>query len=143
MAKDRKRLVVLFAGATLAVIVCSGTAGVVLDRYLDPFDAQPFDPEVWAGADSQSRGKMARDAIRHLAAGLTAARFRELLGPPEAVPGLEGMVDGFGNQIPPGETWAYYLGCWSSLTWYGFDSAFLYVHFDHDGRVATAQITGG
>ena len=40
-------------------------------------------------------------------------------------------------------TWSYWLGGWSSLSWYGFDSAFLYVHFGSDGKVAKAEITGG
>jgi hypothetical protein len=52
-------------------------------------------------------------------------------------------VDGFGRRLRHAETWAYYLGSSTGLSWYSLDSAFLYVHFDPDGRVVAADITGG
>jgi hypothetical protein len=143
LAKDRRRLFVLLALAASGVVVGLVVAVVALDRYLDPFDDRLFDTRAWAAADSQGRGPMARDAIRHLPEGLPAARVRELLGNPDPFPGPGGTVDGFGNRLRYPETWAYYLGSWSSLSWYGLDSAFLYVHFGQDGRVASAEITGG
>ena len=52
-------------------------------------------------------------------------------------------MDGFGHRLEHPETWSYHLGCWSGLGPYGFDSAFLYVHFGPDGRVVAAEIPGG
>ena len=75
--------------------------------------------------------------------GYLREKVRGLLGEPEPVPGPGGAVDGFGNQLIYPVTWSYWLGSWSSLSWYGFDSAFLYVHFGSDGKVAKAEITGG
>jgi hypothetical protein len=139
-----KRIVAM---PTLAAVL--GVGGCVaafsaLDRYLDPFDDQPFSPAAWAAADDQVRGPMARDAIRHLPAGTPKVRVRELLGegrPPWRDP--RGPVDGYGVRLDHPETWVYWLGCWSGLGPYGFDDAFLYVHFGPDGRVAAAEINGG
>jgi hypothetical protein len=133
----------MLALAALIVVVGPVAGVIALDRYLDPFDDQPFDPAAWAATGSQGRGRMARDAICHLPAGLPAARVRALLGEPEPVPGPGGPVDGFGNRLQHSETWSYYLGCWSRLSWYAFDSAFLYVHFGPGGQVAAAEIAGG
>jgi hypothetical protein len=124
--------------AVAALLAAGGLwAGMVaLDRYLDPFDDRPFDPAVWAAADSHDRGPMARDAIRHLPFGTPAARVRELLRAPEPLPGVPGSpVDGFGHRLEHPEKWSYYLGSWSALGPYGIDDAFLYVHFGTDGRV--------
>ena len=69
---------------------------------------------------------------------------RELLGPPRRVPGVAGSpIDGFGSSCVVSATYAYYLGSWSGLGPYGFDSAFLYIHLDGEGRVLAAEITGG
>jgi hypothetical protein len=111
-----------------------------IDSYLDPFDDRPFDPAVWATGDEVERGPMARDAIRHLPSGLPAARVRELLSEPQLVPA---GGDRWGMRPRQAETWSYWLGCWSGLGPYGFDDAFLYVHFGSDGRVVAAEITGG
>jgi hypothetical protein len=134
---------------TFAVVVLL-TAGslwfgiVAFDRFLDPFDDQPFSPAAWLNADEHDRGPMARDAIRHLAPGTTAAQVREWLGTPKpVVRDPRGPVDAFGNRLEYPETWTYPLGCWSGLGPYGFDSAYLYVHFGSDGRVAAAEVTGG
>ncbi len=113
-------------------------------RSLDPFDDRPFHNEAWATADSQDRGPMARDACRHLPPGTLAADVRELLGegtPVERDP--RGAVDVYGSRLEHPDTWTYYLGGWSGLGPYNFDSAFLYVHFDADGRVVATEITGG
>ena len=60
----------------VAVAVVAGliAAAVALDRYLDPFDDRPFDQALWAAAEPQDRGPMARDAIRHLPVGLPAGK---------------------------------------------------------------------
>ena len=128
-----------------AFLMAGAAAGLVaVDRYLDPFDDLPFSPAVWAIANPNDRGPMARDAIRHLPAGTPQIRVRDLLGEPEPVPGVAGSeVDGFGHRLEHTETWSYYLGCWSGIGPYGFDDAFLYVHFGSDGRVVAAEVTGG
>lgn len=87
---------------------------------------------------------MARDALRHLPVGMPAAEVRKLLGefrPVDRDP--RGAVDVYGNRLDHPETWKYYLGNWSGIGPYSFDDAFLYVHFNSDGKVAAAEITGG
>jgi len=141
MTKDRKRVVVLAAVASVAL------AGLVvgfvaLDRYLDPFDDRPFDPTSWAAADEQQRGPMARDAARQVPPGTAAERVRELLGEPDhAVSG--NPPDKWGRSVKGYTRWTYFLGCWSGLGWYGFDAAELDIHFDREGRVVAVEIDGG
>ena len=75
---------------------------------------------------------------------MSAEQVRELLGESQPVHrDSRGPVDVFGNRLEHPESWAYYLGCWSGFGPYGFDSAFIYVHFGADGRVVKAEITGG
>jgi hypothetical protein len=52
-------------------------------------------------------------------------------------------VDGYGVRLDHPETWVYRLGSWSGLGPYVLDDAFLYVHFDPDGRVVAAEVNGG
>jgi hypothetical protein len=139
--KDHKRIVWL---AILASVATAGLVGgfVALDRYLDPFDDQPFDPASWAASDEQRRGPMARDAARHLPPGTPAERVRELLGvPTEVVTG--NSLDKWGRHRKGATRWSYWLGCWSGLGWYGFDSADLDIYFDQKGRVVETEIDGG
>ncbi len=145
MPRGRRRFVVLGLTALLAVGGLR-TGFRALDSYLDPFDDRPFDPVAWAAADGneRDRGPMARDAFRHLPAGTPKDRVWELLGEPQPVRrDPRGPVDAYGNRLQHPETWAYWLGCWSGLGPYGFDAAFLYVHFGPDGRVVATEITGG
>lgn len=113
---------------------------IALDNYLDPFDERPFDSAVWANANEQERGPMARDAMRHLTSGLPADQVRELLGEPTILPSTG---DRWGIRPRHAETWCYWIGCWSAIHWYGYDSASLYVHFDTNGKVASSEIDGG
>lgn len=132
--------------ATFAVTIAVGlmAGAIAFEHNLDPFDDQSFSPAAWAAANSENRGMMARDAIRHLPAGTPKDRVRQLLGEPRQVPGLPASsVDAYGHRLEHFETWAYYLGSWSGLGPYALDSAFLNVHFDSDGRVVKAEITGG
>lgn len=138
-----KRILIV-ALTTLALVGVLVVVGIALNRYLDPFDDRPFSSAAWKVANTQDRGPMARDAIRHLPPGTPATRVRELLGEGGPVPGIAGSpVDGFGHRLEHPVTWSYYLGCWSGLGPYRFDSAFLYVHFGPDGGVVAAEITGG
>jgi hypothetical protein len=132
-----KRLIALIVLLVGIVYGC-----VVLDHHLDPFDDQPFNATLWAQATEQERGPMARDAFRFLPAGLSAQAVREVLGEPGEIL-LPGAADRWGMKPHDAETWPYWLGCWSAIGPYGFDSAFLYVHFDRNGCVARAEITGG
>jgi hypothetical protein len=109
MGRRWKRLLSLFAVALLAT---GGLwAGMVaLDQYLDPFDDRAFISAAWEAADSHDRGPMARDAIRHIPPGTTAARVRELLGEPKpVVRDPRGPVDAYGNRLEHPVTWTYYL----------------------------------
>jgi hypothetical protein len=143
VSKGCKRPLVLLAVA-LATVGVFVAGVVVLDRCLDPFDDQQLDPAAWAAAKPEGRALMARDALRHLPTGTPAARLRELLGEGDLAPrDPRGPVDMFGNRLSHPETRAYYLGSHSGLGPYALDSAFLYVHFDTEGRVILAEITGG
>ena len=140
MQPGRKRLVlrcllVLLASVGLAVALLK------FNSYLDPFDDDLFDPVAWAAADEheRDRGPMARDALNKLPIGTPTARVRELLGEGEVI---QAGGDRWGMRPLQHETWSYSLGCWSGLGPYGFDAAFLYVHFDSDGRVVATEITG-
>ncbi|QEL19843.1 hypothetical protein [Limnoglobus roseus] len=128
---------------SIALFVSAVIGGLgALDRYLDPFDDQPFDPAAWAAADEreQDRAPMARAAAAHLSPGTPESRVRELLGEPTSVTNRE---DRWGVRPRTGEMWEYWLGCWSGMGPYGWDSASLYVHFGPDGRVTSTEITGG
>jgi hypothetical protein len=126
--------------AFIAIVAGLFIVGISLNRYLDPFDDQPFAQSAWASADTRVRAPMARDAIRRLPTGMTADQVQALLGRPTPVPRYSGEVDAYGNHLKYPETWFYYLGSWSV---YGLDDAFLYVHFDSDKKVALVEITGG
>ena len=112
----------------------------VFHPFDDPFDKRPFSESDWSSASHEERARMSRDLIRnHLPVGLSEDDVLVLLGPPS------GTIthDSIGSaSIRPGctKTLEYYLGCWSN---YGMDSAFVYVHLDHNGRVAQAEIIGG
>ena len=141
MARDRKRIVRLAVAASVATAVLV-VGFIALDRYLDPFDDRPFDPASWAAADEQQRGPMARDAARHVPHGTPAERVRELLGEPDHAVS-DNPPDKWGRPVKGYTRWSYWLGCWSGLGWYGFDSADLDIHFNREGRVVAVEITGG
>ncbi len=141
MPKIRRRWVVRLV-KVVVVIALVVFAGVVFNSYLDPFDDQPFDHVAWAAAEEheRERGPMARGAIRHIPPGTSAERVRELLGEPQIIPA---GGDRWGVQPRSGECWSYSIGSWSAIGPYGFDAAFVYVHFDRDGKVVSAVVDGG
>ena len=139
-----KRLIVLLAVFASLMVGGLAVGCYALGYFHDPFDEQPFSPAAWAAADARDRGRMARDAIRHVPPKTPKAHVLELLGKGGPVPGIDGSsVDGFGHRLEHPETWSYYLGCWSGIGPYAFDAAYLYVHFGTDGNVVAAEITGG
>lgn len=123
----------------LAVVILTGIA---LARYLDPFDDRPFDRREWAVASARDRAPMARDALRQIGMEMPQAEVRDLLGDPQPVLSFPGNVDAYGNRLNYPQTWSYHIGSWSANPW-GFDSTYLYVHFDSDAKVAAIEITGG
>lgn len=140
MGRSCRPLVIVLKALIVAVVATM--AWPFLDSYLDPFDDQPFDTAAWAAGDDNEklRGPMARAAARLIPPGTTAERVRELLGESIVVPPAG---DRWGMRPRETVTWEYWLGCWSGLVPYGWDSASLYVHFGADGRVVTTEITGG
>jgi hypothetical protein len=102
----------------------------------DPFNARPFDPKEWAAADPRGRAAMARDAIRHLPAGLPEADVHALLGEGEVQTllreGKGGHTNPFTGGAPFGaiRTHSYYLGRKSILE----------IRVGTDGRVIDAVI---
>jgi hypothetical protein len=137
VAYSRRTLVFGLAAAVVAVLL---GIGITLRSYFDPFDDQSFVQSTWAAATPEARASMARDVIRRLHARMTSGQVQDLLGQPTPVARLPGNVDAYGNRLKFPTTWSYYLGSWSG---YGLDDAFLYVHFESDKKVASAEITGG
>jgi hypothetical protein len=80
MGRRYRQLAVLISLAAVAMVAGTVFGPAALDRYLDPFDDQPFSQASWAAAEAQGRGRMARDAIRRLPVGTPKDRVRELLG---------------------------------------------------------------
>jgi hypothetical protein len=138
-------LIALTAAAGL--LVC----GHILINGPDPFAARRFDPEAWSTADSKGRAAMTRDAIRHLPAGLPESEITKLLGEAGDVIATEKLVGStpggplplFAGSAPAGSvrTYSYDLGSWGPSR--GYDSTFLWVHVNSNGRVVAAVIGGG
>lgn len=150
-----RRCLFVFAGIALtASVACTGSiaAFTYAGRWLDPFEARRFEAQEWAAAAPEDRAAMARDAIRHLPAGLPEAEIQALLGrcsvhetrrlTRTAPPGVVQELPWYGGSAPPGavRTYSYYLGSWSVAY---HDDTFLWVHVGEDGRVIAAVIGGG
>jgi hypothetical protein len=81
---------------------------------------------------------MARSAVRrHILPWQSGNQVVALLGPPDER--ITSPEDAGRNKLPGVETRSYYIG---GASRYGFDDAFLYVHFDKRGRVIRSQING-
>jgi hypothetical protein len=130
------------AGVVVFVMACVGVA--LLPRFLDPFDDASFNRSVWKSSTQEQRAKMSRDVItKHIRPGAALEEIVELLGEPEETHNIRARasrVDQYGHRLPGVKTYAYYLGSWSS---YGLDDAHLYVHFDRDDCVLSAEVAGG
>jgi hypothetical protein len=135
MAKACGRTILFLAVVALCAGLALGVCAIV--RCLDPFEGRPFDSAAWAAADVDGRAAMARGAIRCLPAGMPEAKIEALLGKTD----VEETVRLTASR-PPGavRTYSYYLGCWSGIY---YDSTYLWVHVDTEGRVIAAVIGGG
>jgi hypothetical protein len=82
---------------------------------------------------------MARDVIRRLPAGSSEEEIVPLLGHPYEVIETHRLT----RSAPPGSvrTYSYSLGSWGPE--WGYDSTFLWIHVDGEGRVIAAVIGGG
>jgi hypothetical protein len=132
--------ILILASGLVFISIFGVTAGAfLLTKWLDPFDTRPFDPKAWAEADMDGKAAMARDAIRHIRAGMPENDIRGLLG--EREPHETRRLTG---SAPPGalRTYSYPLGFWGS-SFYGYDSTYLWVHVGADGKVIAAVIGGG
>ncbi len=118
-----------FLPLLLLSVVCVAVVGC--QPAVDPFSARKFDSTAWKAGTNEQRATMARDLVRnHLPAGMTKSEVKDLLGVGQSVE----------TPAPQGEKWSYYLGCWFEV---GLDSAFVYVHFNTEGRVVSATTGGG
>lgn len=134
---DTRKLTAYLGIATAAVLALA-LAGYAAKLYLDPFDDQRFDSAAWLKANPQQRASMARDAIRHLPTGTTAATVEALLGEPTER-FTDQREDWGGNPLRGVKTYEYWLGSWGRVAW---DDAFLYVHFDARDRVIASEVNG-
>jgi len=81
---------------------------------------------------------MADDLIRrHLQKGMTSDEVVKLIGRPETT--LKGETDGGANRLVGNHTYSYWIGSWTFAAW---DSTFVYVYFDDNERVISAEMQG-
>jgi hypothetical protein len=121
----------------LVSIAVVGLSGFALWALLNPFNQKAFQQELWSQGDPDVRAAMAKDVIQDLPPGSPEAIIEPLLGKPmEVIPRARLMGK------PPRETthtFAYWLGGWSS---FAYDSTFLWVHIDGNGKIIKAEIGG-
>lgn len=123
----------------VAVVAIATVSIRTVTSLVDPFDNLSFNSTEWKQAkDREVKARMSRDAILNgLEAGMTREEVQHLLGEPDDI--ITANHDSGGSVLLGVETFSYYIGSWSM---YGFDDAFVYIHFDRDGRVISARIDG-
>ena len=130
-----KTTLALLAATVTGLVILAGLCTLTMFR--NPFNDRPFTATAWAKLDPQERAHMAEDLVRnHLTAGLSQANVHTLLGMPGDV---SSRTESGGMKNLGAQTEKYYIGSWSL---YGYDDAFVYVHFDGDGKVIAAEIYG-
>ena len=103
----------------------------------DPFDNATFTPARWAKAGAQERGRMSRDLVaNYLKPGLSLAEVEALIGHTE---NLIKPSDPWGHRARGAETRVYPIGSWP---YHGRNDAMVYVHFDSNGELIAAEISG-
>lgn len=138
MRAEVRNRAILFLGVFLAGVLLVAAAVFDVVNRPDPLGARPFDQASWAAANGYDRAPMAKDAIRHLPAGLPEAEVLALLGKPDYV--VESWRLRGSGPSGAARTYCYDLGSW------GFDQGegtFLWVHLGADGRVVEAVIGVG
>jgi hypothetical protein len=121
----------------VAVVAAGLVALLSLKRLADPFDDLAFTPAAWAKADEEGRARMSRDLVNnHLPQGLLQNRVEALIGKTHWI---IKPTDNDGYRTRGAETHVYGIGNWSMQ---GVDDAFVYVHYDANGNVISAEITG-
>ena len=136
MSLSRRQITVLAAAVLAALAVATYC---FFGNPLDPFDNKRFSKESWqrasAAYDLDSLARMSRDLInKHLQAGMSEAQIIELLGQPNDIQR--------GNKRDRSKgvfSYRYYIGSWSLQR---MDDAFVYIHFDSNGRVVDREIYG-
>jgi len=125
---------------TYLLIAAFGTLCLIMywaiGNPFDPFDNSSFSPKRWRNTDPEGRAGMARSAVDQILPGTPEAQVISMLGGTDDV--RLGEL-GAGHSIHTDRTLAYYLGQHSA---YGFDDAFIFVHFDPSGRVRSAEVDG-
>lgn len=137
MSRTRKRMLFVMAMFVLG----SSIALVALDRLLDPFNDQAFEPELWASAELGGRVPMARGAIQRIRPGMQESDVVKLLGKPDTIEESQRLTKSAPSSAV--KTYSYYLGSSGLTCLKGMDDAFVWVHVGLDGRVIKAVIGGG
>jgi hypothetical protein len=137
MDMPRALKLVLLAIAALAVMVLLAGIYFMLGLTQDPFNDSVFTQTEWARTTDTDRAPMAGDLVRnHLPPGMTRTQVESLLGTPSRA---ESGADATKNDASGGTTYRYYIGSWSN---YGYDDAWVYVHFDESGKLTKSEIYG-
>jgi hypothetical protein len=134
MPPSRPATVITILVGTIAL---STFAYLIVGNPLDPFDNRSFSPARWKTADETGRARMARSATQFIAIGTSSSQVVSWLGDSYSVD--DGPEDDGGHKLPGKQTFKWGLGSWST---FGYDDAFLYVHFDAAGRVVGSQVNG-
>jgi hypothetical protein len=93
----------------------------------NPFNDEKFSITKWKGSSKRLRAKMAEDLIKnHLKPGLSRKQVIDLIGEDK--------------NTDDGEV-KYWLGSWS-FTLNGYDDAFIFIKFDNNNKLVSAEING-
>jgi hypothetical protein len=101
------------------------------------FNELEFTPAAWAKADNVERAKMSGDLVRnHLLRGLSRSQVESLIGKTRHT---INPSDADGFKVRGAVTHEYGIDNLGDPVW---DNAFVYVHYDANGKVVSAEVTG-
>jgi len=131
-----------FSSRTLLVGVAAVALAIALLRaltgWIDPFDDRRFVSTDWRSSPPNVRAQMSRDLLRnHFPTGTAKASVIAILGDPGEI--YTRAMGAGSYRVIGHETYSYYIGSWSA---YGYDDAFVYIHFDSTGKTIDTEITG-
>ena len=106
---------------------------------------EPFDKAKWQRTTPEQRDLMADDLVRnYIRAGQSTGDVISIAGPAESV--LTNRQDAGGHILPGSTTYSWWLGSGYHRTprteAHGWDSLFLYIHFDDNGTVVSSEFQG-